>query len=512
MYDQAKADRAVNFIKLLKHTKGKWAGVPFNLRPWQEHKIIRPLFGTVNPDGNRQYRTAYISFPRKNGKSEIGSAIGLYLLLADGEIGAEGYSAAADREQAAIVFNTACQMIEQSSALRRRCKIIHSQKRIVVPSTNSFWKVLSADAYTKHGLNPHFVIFDELHAQPNRDLWDVLTTGFGARQQPLLITLTTAGYDKHSICYEQYDYAKRVLSGEIDDPSYYSLIYEAEEGEDWQDERVWKKANPALGDFLQMDEFKQLATRAKAVPALQNTFRRLKLNQWTEQAERWIDMDAWDASAGSVELSELEGQECYGGLDLASTTDIAALILLFPREDGVKVVPYFWIPADKMHERSNRDKVPYDVWVREGYITATEGNVVDYATIEKQIIEASKRFNIREIAFDRWGAIQLVQNLESEGLTMVPMGQGFASMSAPSKELLTRILSCKFHHGGNPVLRWMASNVQVKQDPAGNIKPDKSKSTEKIDGIVASVMALDRVVRHEQEGPSVYEERGFIEL
>lgn len=448
--------------------------------------------------------------------SEIAAAIALYMLFGDGEPGAEVYSAAADRDQAAIVFNTAAAMVRQSKGLLKRCKIIDSQKRIVIPGTNSFWRVLSAEAYTKHGLNPHCVIFDELHAQPNRDLWDVLTTGFGAREQPLLVAITTAGYDRNSICYEQYDYARRVSAGEIEDPTYFSAVYEVPaEEEDWRDERVWKAANPALGDFRSLDELRQMAARAENVPALQNTFRRLYLNQWTEQSERWIDMEAWDASAGTVNVEELAGRECYGGLDLASTTDIAALALVFPgteEGDPARVLMHYWIPADQMQERVNRDRVPYDVWVRDGRMTATEGNVIDYAAIRQHILEASEKYNIREIAFDRWGAIQLVQELEGEGLTMVPMGQGFASMSAPTKEFLTRILGKTLWHGGDPVLRWMAGNVQVKQDAAANLKPDKSASTEKIDGIVAAIMGLDRVIRHEQAAPSVYEERGLIVL
>ncbi len=511
MYDKEKADRAVRFIKLLKHTRGKWAGVPFNLQTWQEKDIIRPLFGTVNPDGTRQYRTAYFQMARKNGKSELASAIALFLLFADGEMGAEGYSAAADKEQASIVFNTAAQMVRQSKGLSKRCKIIDSQKRIIIPGTNSFWRVLSADAYTKHGLNPHFVIFDELHAQPNRDLWDVLSTGFGAREQPLLIALTTAGYDRHSICYEQYDYARRVLDGAIKDPTFFPVIYEVPEGADWKDEKLWRKANPGLGEFRSLDELRQMARKASEVPALENTFRRLYLDQWTEQIEKWISMEAWDASAGIVDLEELKGMECYGGLDLSSTTDISAFVLMFAQDNSIKILPHFWIPRDNMHERINRDRVPFDVWEREGLLTSTEGNVIDYRVIREHILVQSEIYNIKEIAFDRWNASQLVQDLEGEGFTMVAMGQGFASMSAPSKEFISRILLKQLHHGGNPILRWMATNASAKQDPAGNIKPNKSTSKDRIDGIVACIMALDRIVRHDA-GPSVYEDRDLIVL
>lgn len=512
MYDKARADRAVRFIRLLRHTRGKWAGVPFNLRPWQE-KPLREIFGTVGQDGLRQYRWVYWSTGKKNGKSEIASAIALFMLFADGEIGAEIYSAAADKEQAAIVFNTAVQMVGQSRGLSKRCKIIESAKRIIVPSTGSVWRVLSADAFTKHGLNPSAVIFDELHAQPNRDLWDTLTQGFGTREQPLLIALTTAGYDRNSICYEQYNYAKQVQIGVIEDPTFYSVIYELPEESDWQDSRVWKLANPALGDFLSLDEFRAMARKAGNTPALLNNFLRLRLNRWTQQVTKWIPVEKWDASAGEVNVEELAGRECYGGLDLASTTDVTAFVLLFPLEDGsIRIVPHFWIPEENMHERVNRDRVPYDVWVREGLITATPGNVVDYGAIEERIKSLAEEYDVREIAFDRWNALKIVQNLEAEGLTTAAMGQGFASLSAPMKEFETRVLQKRLHHGGNPVLRWMMDNVAVRQDAAGNIKPDKEKSKEKIDGIVATIMALDRIVRHESGGASVYEERGIITI
>jgi len=508
--DQEAADRVVRFIeRLLRHTKGRWAGVPFALLPWQKDDIIRPLFGTLNTDGTRQYRTGYIEIPRKNGKSELAAAVALYLLFADREPGAEIYSAAADRDQASIVFNVAAQMVRQSPALFKRCKIIDSQKRIVVQKTNSFYRAVSADVPTKHGFNAHGIIVDEVHAQPNRELWDVLTTSTGARLQPLVFAITTAGYDRHSICWEQHDYAEKVLNRVVDDPTFFAYICAAPEEADWRDEKVWRQANPALGEFRSIEEMRALARKAEQVPALQNTFRRLYLNQWTTQETRWLDLAKWDASAGLVKPEELLGRECYGGLDLASSVDIAAFVLVFPMEDDFfRVLPYFWIPEENMRERSVRDRVPYDVWVREGLIEATEGNVIHYAAIKDKIRRLGEVYNIKEIAYDRWGAVQISQELEDAGFTIVPMGQGFASMSPPTKELLNVVLTERLHHGGHPVLRWMADNMAVKQDPAGNIKPDKSKSTDRIDGMVALIMALDRTVRHRNEGPSVYEKRG----
>lgn len=505
------ADKAVSFIEHLKHTKGKWAGVPFDLMPWQKD-IIRPLFGMLNKNGKRQYRTCYVEIPRKNGKSEIAAAIALYLLFADKELGAEIYSAAADREQASIVFNVAAQMVRQCPPLAKRCKIIDSQKRIVIPKTASFYRAISADAHTKHGFSAHGIIFDELHAQPNRELWDVLTTSTGAREQPLVFAITTAGYDRNSICWEQHEYAQKILDRIIDDPTFFPVIYSIDEDADWKDEANWHIANPGLGEFRSLEEMRSFAVKAVQTPALENTFRRLYLNQWTSSVERWLPMDAWDASAGLVVPENLKGRRCYVGLDLASTTDLAALALVFP-SDGAEpiydVLMHFWVPDEGIRARAHKDRVPYDVWTKQGFITATEGNVIHYAAIQKKIEELYKDYNIQEIAFDRWGATKLSQDLTDAGFLMVPFGQGFASMSPPTKELMNLILSKRLRHGGNPVLRWNADNLVVRQDPAGNLKPDKGKSTEKIDGMVALIMALDRATRN-IDTTSIYETRGVV--
>jgi phage terminase large subunit-like protein len=500
-------DRAVNFIRRLKHTKGQWHGVSFDLRPWQE-KIIRDLFGTVKEDGARQYRTAYIEVPRKNGKSELAAAIALVLLFADGEEGAEIYSAAADTDQASIVFDVANQMVKQSVGLSQRSKAILSTKRIVYK--NSFYRVLSAEHATKHGFNAHGVIFDELHAQPNRSLWDVLTTSGGTRRQPMTVAITTAGYDRNSICWEQHEYARKVLDGVVDDPTYYAVIFSAPDEADWTDEVIWKNANPALGDFRDIDEMRTLCKRAQQTPALQNTFRRLYLNQWTRQESRWLDIAAWDATAGIVEAEDLRGEVAYAGLDLASSSDLAALVLVFPDDEGMfDVLPFFWVPQNAIEKRSMVDRVPYDVWVEDGLIEATPGDVIDYRYIRKRINELGVLYNLKEIAFDRWGAQELIQYLQDDGFTVVEFGQGFASMAMPTRELLNLVLAKKLRHGGNPVLKWQADNLVVRQDPAGNVKPDKSKSTEKIDGMVALIMGIDRALRNEK---SVYDERGVLSL
>ena len=515
-YSKAHADYAVQFIQCLKHTKGTWAGKPFELIDWQE-RIIRDIFGILKPDGYRQFTTAYIEIPKKQGKSELAAAVALLLCCGDGEERAEVYGCAADRQQASIVFEVAADMVRMCPSLNKRVKILASQKRLIYLPTNSFYQVLSADAYSKHGFNVSGVIFDELHTQPNRKLFDVMTKGSGdARMQPLYFLITTAGTDTHSICYETHQKAKDILEGRKIDQTFYPVIYGAEESEDWSDPKVWKKANPSLGITVALEKVKDAFNSARQNPGEENAFRQLRLNQWVKQSIRWMPMDKWDACAFPVDADELEGRICYGGLDLSSTTDITAFVLVFPpldEDDKFQVLSFFWIPEENLELRVRRDHVPYDVWERQGFLQTTEGNVVHYGYIEKFIEKLGERFHIREIAFDRWGAVQMVQNLEGMGFTVVPFGQGFKDMSPPTKELMKLTLEQKIAHGGQPVLRWMMDNIFIKTDPAGNIKPDKEKSTEKIDGVVATVMALDRAIRCGNEsGESVYDGRGILLL
>ena len=513
-YDKEYADFAVAFIESLCHTKGTWAGKRFELMDWQE-QIIRDLFGILKPNGYRQFNTAYIEIPKKNGKSELAAAVALLLTCGDGEQRAEVYGAAADRQQASIVFDVAADMVRMCPALNKRVKILASQKRLIYEPTNSFYQVLSAEAYSKHGFNVHGVVFDELHSQPNRKLYDVLTKGSGdARMQPLFFLITTAGTDTHSICYEVHQKAQDIIDGRKIDPTFYPVIYGADDTEDWTSPKVWKKCNPSLGETIGMDKVKTACESAKQNPSEENSFRQLRLNQWVKQAVRWMPMDKWDKCAFAVREDDLKGRVCYGGLDLSSTTDITAFVLVFPpldEEDKYIILPYFWIPEDTLDLRVKRDHVPYDVWERQGYLQTTEGNVVHYGYIEKFIEQLGKRFNIREIAFDRWGAVQMVQNLEGMGFTVVPFGQGFKDMSPPTKELMKLTLEQKIAHGGHPVLRWNMDNIFIRTDPAGNIKADKEKSTEKIDGAVATIMALDRAIRCGNDtSESVYNNRGIL--
>ncbi|HEM2695167.1 TPA: terminase large subunit [Streptococcus suis] len=515
-YNKDLADYAVNFIECLSHTKGTWAGKPFKLLPWQE-QIIRDLFGIVKKDGYRQFNTAYIEIPKKMGKSELAAAVALLLCCGDFEERAEVYGCAADRQQASIVFEVAADMVRMCPALNKRVKILASQKRIVYLPTNSFYQVLSAEAYSKHGFNIHGVVFDELHTQPNRKLFDVMTKGSGdARTQPLYFLITTAGTDTNSICYETHQKAKDILEGRKVDPTFYPVIYGADESDDWTDPLTWKKANPSLGVTVPIEKVKMACESAKQNPGEENAFRQLRLNQWVKQAVRWMPMEKWDACSFVVNEEELEGRVCYGGLDLSSTTDLTAFVLVFPpvdEDDKYVILPYFWLPEDTISIRVRRDHVPYDIWERQEKIGTTEGNVVHYAHIEKFIERLGEKFNIKEIAFDRWGAVQMVQNLEAMGFTVVPFGQGFKDMSPPTKELMKLTLEQKIAHGGHPVLRWNMDNIFIRTDPAGNIKADKEKSTEKIDGAIATIMALDRAIRCGNVNiESVYDNRGLLFL
>ena len=515
-FDERKAQRVVRFIEALRHTKGEFHGQPFHLLPWQE-KIIRDVFGTVRDDdlSMRQYTTAYIEIPKKNGKSELGAAIALNMLINDDEWKAEVYSCASDRQQAAIVFDVAVDMVRQSPALMKRVKIIPSTRRMIYQPTGSIYQVLSSEVATKHGLNVSACIFDELHTQPTRALYDVMTQGSGdARRQPLWFFLTTAGTDRNSICWEVHQKALDILEGRKNDPRFYPVLFGLPDEADWTNEENWYRANPSLDHTITIDKVRDAFHKAQETPADENQFRQLRLNQWVKQSVRWMPMDKWDECGGVVDPYVLEGRACYAGLDLSSTSDLTALMLAFPptsEDEPYIALPFFWLPEETLSLRVRRDHVPYDQWAKRGFIRTTEGNVVHYGFIERFICELGERYDIREIAHDRWNATMMVQTLEDDGFTMVPFGQGFKDMSPPTKELMRLVLEHRLCHGGHPVLRWNMDNAFVRTDPAGNLKLDKEKSTEKVDGAVALVMALDRAMIN-QGGDSVYNHRGLIVL
>jgi phage terminase large subunit-like protein len=505
-FDEAAADKAVAFFaECLTHTTGEWRGQPFVLSDWQAG-IVRDIFGWKRHDGTRRYRTVFIFIPRKAGKTTLAAGLALYALYCDGEPGAQVINAAADREQAALCFETAKQMIETEPELAVRSDVF--KRAVVTPATGSSYKVISSEAYSKHGLNASYIGADELHAWPGRELWDVLTTSTGARRQPLTVVTTTAGFDRHSLCYELYDHACKVRDGIIQDDAFLPVIFEAGPDDDWKLPATWAKAHPGMGISVRQEYFEAECAKAQAMPSYENTFRRLLLNQWTESDVRWLSLDTWDECKGP--LPDLEHAECWAGLDLASTTDLSAFALAIPYRDRLILRSFFWLPEERARERARRDRVPYDVWGRDGLIRLTPGAVADYDAIREDIHRIAEQYRIREIAFDRWNATQLATQLVGDGFEMVGFGQGFASMSGPAKELERLIVGRELLHDGHPVLRWMAANVSIEQDAAGNIKPSRKKSTEKIDGIVAACMAIGRYQIATAAPVDPYATRGLI--
>jgi phage terminase large subunit-like protein len=456
-FDVQAAQHAIAFFGFLRHSKGEWAGETFVLAPWQAF-VVGSLFGWQRTDGLRRFRTAYCAVPRKNGKSTLSAGIALYLLVADGEQGAEIYSAATTRDQARIVFDEAKRMVGSSPALKRRVQVLINN--LHVDATASRFMPLSSDASSMDGLNVHGAIIDELHAHKTRNVVDVLETATGARRQPLLFEITTAGYDRHSICYEHHDYAIKLLEGTLQHDSWFAFIASADEGDDWTDPAVWRKANPSFGISVKEDDLARKAEKAIALPGAQNAFRRMHLNEWTEQAERWIDMTVWDACSGPVDVEQLRGRTCFGGLDLSATTDVTALAWVFPPDDDNGLwylLSRYFVPEENLRKRAERDRVPYDLWTRQGFIEATPGNVVDYSAIEQRILADAALFQVKEIAYDPWNATHIALRLQDEGAAMVEFRQGFRSMAAPTRELEKLIVSKKLAHGCNPVTRWMAA-------------------------------------------------------
>jgi len=488
--------RAVRFINNLTHTKGDWAGRPFALRPWQA-RIVREMFRTRR-DGTRPYRTVLLEIPRKNGKTELAAAVALYCLFGDGELGAEVYSAAADKDQASICFQVAAQMVRNDPELEAQCDLVDSQKRIVHRPSGSFYRAISSEAYSKHGFNASAVVYDELHAAPTRDLWDVLSTSMGARRNPLMFVTTTAGYDRHSILWELHAHALRVLENPALDPSFLPVIYAAPPEANWQAAATWRQTNPALGDFRSLEDMRIHAARAASIPAYENTFRRLYLNQWTEQASRWLQMTTWDACQAPIDRAALRARRCFVGMDLSATTDLTALVAVFPDDaGGFDVLMHPFLPKDSLDDRMRRDRVPYDVWARDGDLTLTPGTSVDYEAVRATLQGWAAEFDVIAIGFDPWNATDLVERLKAQdGFQCMPVRQGFAALSAPSKALERAVLARTLRHSGHPVLRWNVSNVSVESDASGNIKPSKTASTARIDGVVALILAIEMMDRH----------------
>lgn len=517
-FDVEAAQHAVDFFPaFLVHSKGEWSGQPFEPSDWQQF-IVASLFGWKRADGTRRFREGYIEVPRKNGKSTLIAGIGLYLFIADGEAGADIYSAATTLPQARIIHEEATNMVKKSPLLRGHVGIAVDNLHVL--TTNSKFEPLSADAETKDGLNIHGALIDEYHAHPTSAMYEVLNTATGARRQPLILAITTAGTNKvKSPCGQQNEYGQRILLGTVEDDETFVFIATIDEGDDWRDEAVWAKANPNLGISCKLDDLRRKARSAAHIPAKQNSFRRLHLDEWTEQVTRWLDLAVWDKCAGPISARDfpehLIGRRCFGALDLASTRDTTAFVLFFPPTEDDEfgyVIPRFFMPGNNITERDKKDRTTYSAWAENEWIDTTEGDTTDYAFVRQAVQEAAENFELVQVAYDRWNASQLVSELVADGFDMVPFGQGFASMASPTKSLEEKIISQKIRHGAHPVLRWQAQNVSIKEDPAGNMKPDKARSPEKIDGMVATIMAIGVAELSPANASSHYERNELREL
>lgn len=492
-FDEAAAARACAFFpRFLRHSKGKWAGQRFELSPWQEW-IIGQAFGWKLRDGRRRFRKVYCEIPRKNGKSQVAAGVGLLLLGADGEAGAEVYSAATKRDQASIVWSEAKRMVNASPDLRG--SIVPYRSVILAPESGGSFLPLGKDSSTLDGLSPHGVVVDELHAHKTREVLDVLETAMGAREQPFFWMITTAGHGGASVCWEQHEYARKVLEGHVDDPTFLSYVAGAEDGDDWTDPATWEKANPNLDVSVFREYLARECEQAKAIPGKQNAFRRLHLNLWTERGESWLSLAEWDTCGAVLPLSEVSDRSAYIGLDLASNRDFAAAVAVVPPAEagGLWAVDTrLYIPEDSIAEKLRTDRVPLDEWVDAGLVTATPGNLIDHQWIKAGVREVRDELDVAEVVFDPWGSPGIIADLQNEGFECCQFRLGFSSMAPAMRALESLILSRTLAHGGNPALRWMASNVKVCMDPAGNTKPDKKRSGGRIDGIVALLMAVGR--------------------
>ena len=515
IFSEKHASRAERFFSTqLRYVEGAKAGQPFVLESWQA-KIVRDVFGWIREDGWRRYRVAYIEVPRKNGKSTFAAGIALYLLLCDGEKRPQVYSCAGDRSQASIVFQAAREMVTAGTSQLQSVADLR-QYKIWGLKNGGWYEACSAEAYAGHGRSPHGIVFDEVHTQPNRQLWDSMLSGRGARDQPLVWAITTAGHDRSSICWELHQRAKEAIRNPDSDPTFYGCIYGAEPEDDWTSEEVWAKANPNLGVSVSLEFLREECHVAKDNPAEENKFRNLYLNQWTEQAVRWIPMAQWDACADeSLSLDDFAGESCYAGLDLASTRDLNALTLMFQRDDLMYAFPIFWMPEEPADIRSKQDRAQAKRWADMGLIRQFIGmNVTQYDVIARDIMELSEKFYIEKLAYDPWGpARALAQMLVGMGMyeqSIVEFRQVIGNFAAPSKDFERRIAAGTMRHSGCPVMRWMVSNVAAERDKNDNIRPSKSKSADKIDGVVSTIMAIGLLLQ--VENASVYESNGSLSL
>ena len=507
-FDEKKAQKAIDFFQILRHWKGEWAGDRIVLEAHQQF-FISLLYGWINKeDKTRRFRTFYFDVARKNAKTTLAAGMSLYHLYMDDEQGAQAYFAATKEDQARIGFGDVKEIIKKTPELRYKF-------RTFVKSAvfgNSFIKPLGSDSNTQDGLHPSLGVIDEYHAHPTDGMLNVIRSGMGARRQPLIVVITTAGFQKEHPCYANLRKSCiDVLNGVKHDETLLALIYEMDEADDWTDEKNWIKANPNLDVSVSLEFLRGEFVRAKNEGgSAEVNFITKHLNKWTDAAETWIPDDRWMKCEG--EYPDLEGLECWGGLDLASTRDITVFVLRF-RVEGKDYKKYFYfVPAERVNYHTQRDNYKYKEWVQKGYIIETPGDVTDYGFIKEVVMDCCSEYDVKGINYDRWNSSQLVIDLTDEGVPMNPFGQGFASMSTPTKEFEKRVFNKEEVHNGCPVTRWMLSNVTLRRDPAGNIKVDKEKSSDKVDGIVADIMSLGALMDDDSPGRSVYEDRGILTL
>lgn len=507
-FDRGAAERVRRFFAgFLRHSKGQFAARPFELLDWQWLDIIAPAFGWRRADGTRRYRRVSLWVPKKNGKSTLAAGLILYGLVADNEPGAEVYGAAADRSQAGIIFGEVEAMVSQSPDLASRLAVNRSVRRVSYPAKHSFYQVLSKDSRkTGHGVNAHLCVIDELHVV-NRELYDTLRYAGAARRQPLMVEISTAGNDKTSLGYERYAYCKRLLKEEQEDGETLAVVYEAESNEKWDQPDQWQQANPSLGTTISMDSFRGDFVEAKnGSPSTQSAFKQLRLNLWQDAVFAWLALELWDACAADITPDLLEGKPCWGGLDLASKLDLTAWVMIFELAEGVyAILCRFWVPEAADSRRARENKARLAAWIEAGYITATPGNVTDYNTIKAQVAADCERFGVKEVAFDPWNATQIATDLQDHGVKMVEFNQNIRSYNEPTREFERLVVSGNLKHDGNPVMRWMVAHTSARKDSSGNVRPDKERSGDHIDGVTGAIMALARAIFREDQPESVYD-------
>ena len=498
------AARVIEFFTHLKHFKGEWAGQPLTLSPWQAF-IVGSLFGWQR-DGLRRFRTAFIELPRGNGKSTMAGGLGLWMAFFDGEPAADVYAVATKRDQAKICWDYAKHITLRVPALRSRIAV--QQYNLHQVSSASKFEPLGSDSNTLDGLRPHFVIADEVHAHKDASVIDVMLTGMGTRRQPMLFEITTAGIQRTGPWWTHREYTRLLLEQRHEDDAWFGFIAGANADDDWREPAIWQKANPNYGLSVKTDYLEVECRKATGMPIFQSAFRRLHVGQLVEQEEKVIDRQAWDGCATRVTLDACKGRVAFGGLDLSSTTDLTAFVLVFPDADGtVTVLPWFWIPSDNIAARVQRDRVPYDAWVRQGFVTVTPGNVTDYDVVRRDIVQACAGLDLKALAYDPSNATQLSTQLQGDlgADKLIPTPQGFKHYNEPTTRLVAAVAGRRLRHPGHPVLTWNADNLTLTGNSYGEVRPDKTRAVERIDGMVALIMAFGQYLRSAQEPDKQYQ-------